>query len=61
MSASDLMGVHEVAEYYGVSRQLIDAWRKRGKLPPPRVTLAMGTVWNRKDFEFWPHPSRSKD
>lgn len=45
---ANLMGLAEVAEYRGVSKQVISNWRKRGKLPEPLVQLAQGPIWSRE-------------
>jgi len=41
----EYMGVAEVAEYLGTSRQNIVNMRKKDKLPEPEAELAMGPVW----------------
>jgi predicted DNA-binding transcriptional regulator AlpA len=47
------MGISEVAEYCGVSRQVASNWRVRGHLPEPFANLAMGPVWKSADIIAW--------
>lgn len=37
----------------GVSRQRVQQLVKRADFPAPYDTLAMGSVWRRRDFERW--------
>ena len=50
---ADPVGVMEIAERLGVSRQLVAQWHKRGRLPPPAVELGMGPLWSWPDVEQW--------
>lgn len=47
---SALVGVAELAEMLGVSKQVISNRRRRGKLPEPLVTLKQGPIWNLAQF-----------
>ena len=46
----DLAGVAEVAAMLGVSRQRLDALRKRHEFPAPVANLAAGPVWRKGDL-----------
>ncbi|MDQ6526863.1 DNA-binding protein [Nocardioides sp. LHD-245] len=48
-----LMGVAEVAELLGVTRQRVTQLAKSASFPPPYDTLAMGPVWLKVDIETW--------
>jgi chromosome partitioning protein len=50
----ELVGLSEIAEMAGVSRQVVTNWRARTKdFPTPIVELASGSVWKREDIERW--------
>ncbi len=50
----DLLGLSEVAELAGVSRQAVVNWRTRFRdFPQPAAELASGPVWERADIEKW--------
>ena len=56
-----LVGVTEIAEMLGVSRQRADQiTRQYSDFPQPEVTLATGRVWRRAAVEGWHkrHPDR---
>ena len=48
-----LMGVSEVAEYMGVSKQAVSNWKVRGKLPAPVAELKASTIWLAADIESY--------
>lgn len=48
-----LVGIHEIAEALGVSRQRADVIVKRPGFPKPVDELRMGRVWRASDFEKW--------
>lgn len=48
-----LMGVAEIAELLGVSRQRVTQLAKVGGFPVPYDSLAMGPVWLKADIEKW--------
>ena len=49
-----LVGVAEIAQMLGVSRQRVDALvRKDGDFPLPEVELTAGRVWRRDDVIQW--------
>lgn len=47
ITAFKLMGVHEVAEYLGISPQQVSNMVAEGNLPTPLDRLASGPVWER--------------
>jgi prophage regulatory protein len=52
--AEELMGVHEIAEMLGVSRQRVDEIsRTHDAFPAPVATLRSGRVWARDAVELW--------
>jgi prophage regulatory protein len=53
MTAEDLMGIHEIAEQLGVSRQRVDELSRRADFPLPVQRLRSGRIWRRKDVESW--------
>lgn len=49
-----LVGVHEIANLLGVSRQRVDEiTRTHADFPEPEAVLASGRVWKREDVEAW--------
>lgn len=54
MAKIELMGVHEIAELLGVSRQRVDEiTRTDARFPEPVDTLRSGRIWRRRDVEAW--------
>lgn len=47
------MGAREIETALGVSRQRVQQLVKHPDFPAPVVTVAMGSLWNRPDFEAW--------
>lgn len=47
------MGIAEIAQRVGASRQTVAQWHRRDKLPPPDAWLAMGPVWRESTVEAW--------
>jgi prophage regulatory protein len=57
-AGEDLMGVAEIAEYLGVSRQRVDALaRTKADFPAPAASLQAGRVWRRQEVEAWARAS----
>jgi predicted DNA-binding transcriptional regulator AlpA len=57
-----LVGVAEVAEMLGVSRQRVNQLvQEEADFPEPEATLAAGRIWLRSTIETWAsaHPRRS--
>jgi len=50
MTAGPFLGLAEVGELLGLTRQVAQAWNRRGKLPPPVARLRMGPLWLRDQF-----------
>ena len=50
---SELVGAHEIAQMFGVSRQRISQLTARPDFPRPVVTLAMGSVWDGEEVRQW--------
>ena len=54
MSQTDLVGVAEVADLFGVSRQAASNWRERhSDFPVPIASLKSGPVWELSDILAW--------
>lgn len=54
MTDPDLIGVHEIAQLLGVSRQRVDELaRTRPDFPKPVAHLRAGRIWRRRDIESW--------
>lgn len=48
------MGVAEIAEMLGITRQGVDKLvRTRDDFPPPLAVLTAGRIWRREDVERW--------
>jgi predicted DNA-binding transcriptional regulator AlpA len=51
---NDLVGIWEIAEMLGISRQRVHAIAKTDdSFPEPRAQLHAGLIWNRNDIESW--------
>lgn len=49
-----LVGVAEIAELLGISRQRVNAIAKtHPDFPKPEIELAAGRIWKREDIERW--------
>lgn len=48
-----LMGLTEIAEMLGVSRQRVHQLAKANDFPAPVARLSAGTIWERVDVEAW--------
>lgn len=50
----DYAGVHEVAEFLGVSKQCVVNWRDRhDDFPEPVATLKMGPIYRLHEIAQW--------
>jgi prophage regulatory protein len=49
----NLLGLHEVAELLGVSRQRADQLARYTGFPKPVAELKAGRIWRRTDIEKW--------
>ncbi len=54
MSTNNLLGIAEIAELAGVSKQAVGNWRMRyDDFPRPIQRLQSGPVWKRETMEAW--------
>lgn len=51
--APELMGVAEIAELLGVSRQRVHQLSKASGFPAPIAELSAGAIWEREAVERW--------
>lgn len=61
MSVESFVGVAEISELLGVSRQRVhQIAREHEDFPAPVADLTAGRIWRRKDVERWleKHPQR---
>lgn len=56
MTTPELLGLAEIADLYGVSKNSANAWTRRHDFPQPITKLAMGPVWNRDQVVAWRRP-----
>ena len=47
----DPVGVSEIANMLGVTRQQVSQYKFHGKLPDPEVVLAQGPLWDKQVIE----------
>jgi predicted DNA-binding transcriptional regulator AlpA len=48
-----LVGVAEIAQLLGVTRQRVNALASRPSFPKPEAVLTAGRIWRRSDIEEW--------
>lgn len=54
MSANNLLGIAEIADLAGVTKQAVSNWRVRyDNFPRPIQNLQSGSVWEREKIEAW--------
>src|SRR5688572_30223903 len=54
MEKPQLLGLSEIADFAGVSRQAVSNWRSRfDSFPRPVQNLQSGPVWDRESVEKW--------
>lgn len=55
MADEQLLGLSEVADLLGASRQVVSNWRQRrqGGFPEPIADLKSGPIWRRADIATW--------
>lgn len=54
MSANNLLGIAEIADFAKVSKQAVSNWRSRySHFPQPVQNLQSGPVWDREKVETW--------
>jgi prophage regulatory protein len=49
----DLVGVTEIGDLLGVSRQRADQLTRTEAFPDPVAVLSAGRIWRRADVEAW--------
>lgn len=50
----EIVGTAEIAEMFGVTKQVVTNWRVRYKdFPKPLATLSMGSIFSKKDVQGW--------
>jgi prophage regulatory protein len=49
----DLVGVTEIGDLLGVSRQRADQLTHSAGFPEPVATISAGRIWRRADVEAW--------
>jgi len=54
----DLLGVHEIAELLGLSRQRVHQLASQADFPKPIARLNAGDIWTRADIEQWRNKMR---
>jgi predicted DNA-binding transcriptional regulator AlpA len=50
---ADLVGLTEIAETYGVTKNVASGWTRKHHFPQPVHTLRMGPMWDRTQVEAW--------
>lgn len=55
-----LVGLAEIAEYFGVARTTAHHWTQRPDFPKPRWQLRMGPVWMEREVRYWVPPKGRK-
>ena len=49
----ELVGVAEIAELLGVTRQRVHQLAKTADFPKPLAELSAGAIWDKADVEVW--------
>lgn len=52
-----LIGLAELAELYGVSKNTASTWSRQRDWPAPVATLKMGPIWNQEEVEAHKTPA----
>lgn len=53
---ADLIGLSELGDLFGVSKDTANGWRRRGDFPKPVLELRMGPMWDRNEVLAWRSP-----
>jgi predicted DNA-binding transcriptional regulator AlpA len=48
-----LVGLTEIAEMLGVSRQYTDRLARKDDFPQPEAVITAGRIWRRDEIEAW--------
>ncbi len=51
--AQELVGVAEIADMLGVTRQRVHQLTKTAEFPRPLAELSAGVIWDRAEVERW--------
>lgn len=57
MTTQRLLGLAEISELYGVSKNTANSWTRQHDFPNPIVKLAMGPVWDHDQVSAWRPPA----
>lgn len=57
MNNTDLLGLSEIAELYGVHRNTANNWSRQRDFPLPIAQLKMGPVWSKAEVVAWRTPA----
>lgn len=60
VNLDDIMGLAEVSEMVGKSKQYIKTYLERGQFPEPVKTLASGPLWIRQQIQEWIDTPRAR-
>lgn len=57
-SIADLVGLTEIADRYGVNKNVASGWTRKPGFPEPELKLAMGQMWDWRKVQdhLDPHP-----
>jgi len=50
---ADLIGLGEIADLYGISKNVASGWTRKHDFPRPAKTFRMGPVWDQNDVLAW--------
>jgi hypothetical protein len=53
---ADLIGLSEIAELFGVDKNVANGWRQRHDFPRPVHKLRMGPLWDKQEVLQWRRP-----
>jgi predicted DNA-binding transcriptional regulator AlpA len=56
---ADLIGLTEIAEMYGVTKNVASGWTRKHDFPNPVHTLRMGPMWDQHKVRAWKTPELS--
>jgi hypothetical protein len=56
MTKLNLLGLAEIAELYGVNKNIASGWTRRHDFPQPCTVLRMGPVWLLEELLEWRQP-----
>lgn len=56
----NLLGLAELAELYGVSKNTASTWSRQRDWPAPVATLKMGPIWDQAEIEAHKTPAKKQ-